>query len=287
MTIKRSKLQIGLLGLVLAFAATASLQPANAVPAPGRGYAVRLDGDWVRFDRHEHRRPADKIETIRGSQTPDGGCRGGTSGRLDQSLNRVVVGVEIAFNPSTCESVYEIRYLTASEVEELRASHKVPRPPDPEPEPAVPAPQGSANTSDPQPAANTLQTKSAAAFTESWYEDPPGWNVTGTRVTTNWSYNGNCVVTAGGTKNRTHRSQTGWGLVSEDWQNTTSCTQSRSALYAKFRDGVFCLGIDTFNTYERAEVLGEENGTASFYWPASKSGGCTNLLSHRHLTGFL
>lgn len=276
----RVSLGTGVAILTIAAMGSVNLLIAHSSPPVGKGYQVRHEGNWIYFDRRSPRRPADKIEKVSGFLDSNGNCQGGLRGSVNQTDKRVTEGVEVAFNPNTCESIYEIRFLTPKEVQDLRTKNQIPAPVPRTREPATAAPSSGE-------VLVPFAASSSAAYTESWFEDPPGWNVTWTRVTTEWSYNGTCVLSASGSKNWTKMTQTGWALISEDWSNTVGCQNSSSALYAEFKNGLFCLTIDTFNTYDRTEVRGEENGTASFYWPASKRGGCVGLLSHHYLTGFM
>ena len=58
-----------------------------------------------------------------------------------------------------------------------------------------------------------------------------------------------------------------------------SQTQVRSSSYAHFRNGIFCLTIDTHTYYDRNNAYGKYNGYLVGQVTWRKSGGCTGLLS--------
>lgn len=82
-------------------------------------------------------------------------------------------------------------------------------------------------------------------------------------------------------------SQSGWILVVWNWNNVYNCTKSSSNIYAAYQNDIFCPGSGntTYNTYNRTRVEGKGNGSTYWAWPATKSGGCSSLLSHNYIYG--
>ena len=72
----------------------------------------------------------------------------------------------------------------------------------------------------------------------------------------------------------------------DDLNGGYTCARSVSSSYAKFRNGTFCLTVDTYNTYDRNNIWGQENGGFTWSYNVTKSGGCTALLSVHHSAAF-
>lgn len=106
----RVSLGTGVAILTIAAMGSVNLPIAHSSPPVGKGYQVRHEGNWIYFDRRSPRRPADKIEKVSGFLDSNGNCQGGLRGSVNQTDKRVTEGVEVAFNPNTCESIYEIRF---------------------------------------------------------------------------------------------------------------------------------------------------------------------------------
>lgn len=160
----------------------------NSSDATGpEGYTVRYDGDWVIYDRGAEPRDG-RVELVRGEKDADGACQMSQSASSETHVTGVH-GVETAFNPETCESKYHIRELNGDEVKAVQMEHSAQD---------QPATYVGADTPKSEPANQPAASKSG--WTQSWYEDPPGWDVTYTFVRTTWNYNGSCVTSATGTQ---------------------------------------------------------------------------------------
>lgn len=89
----------------------------SATAAPG----VHREGDWVIYERvADLDLTRGTVTTVQGSRVPDGGCAFAGSRSASEPVP-AVMGMEIAYNPVTCQSrVYE-RELTAQEAAERRS----------------------------------------------------------------------------------------------------------------------------------------------------------------------
>lgn len=275
--------------LTMATMGGAFLAALTVIPAPATdqltgaetdlgGFSVRHDGDWIIYEGGTPNLDTGtaRIELIQGKQTGDGWCQMEQSASSETHVPGVQ-GVEVAFNPTTCESKYLVSELSPEQVDSIQNDT-------PREQPATPIDRDDLSADHGhgiQPAA----TKSG--WVQSWYEDPPGWDVTYTFVRTTWNYNGSCVTGASGAQEHRHMTQTGWQLYTYDWQNNYSCTKSSSNMFAAYYNDPFCPGGNntTHNTYNRTRVEGKANGSTYWAWPASKHGGCHTLLRHRYIIG--
>lgn len=199
-----------LVGLLVAPAPAVDRTHASDAAVPV-GFVVRYSGDWVIYDRGTT--PLDgRVDLVQGKRTIDGACQMLQSASSDEHVTGVH-GTEIAFNPETCESKYLVRKLSRKEVQALQPENV-------DPPLTSHIVTGTSSTSTPKQVA-----ASKSGWTQSWYEDPPGWDVTFTFVRTNWSYNGSCVTGASGTQEHRHMAQSGWTLSTWDWDNVYNCGQ--------------------------------------------------------------
>ncbi|RIK16664.1 MAG: hypothetical protein DCC50_04270 [Acidobacteria bacterium] len=243
------------------------------------GFEVRTEGDWIVYDRGKLAEDG-TLEVVQGEKADDGTCLMGDSASSRSNVG-AVYGVEIEFNPTTCQSKYWVRELTIDERDRVWSDEVGPGVQ--VDAPAVRVPDVGALGG----AASYLPAATKSGWTQSWYEDPPGWDVTYTFVRTTWTYNGSCVSGASGAQEHRHMGQTGWVLLGWDWNNVYSCAKSSSNIYAAYKNDPFCPGSGntTYNTYNRTRAEGKPDGSTYWAWPAVKSGGCSSLLSHKYLYG--
>jgi len=242
--------------LAVGLPATAAADSAGALPA-----------DWVAYDIA----PAGAtVQTTVGTSDGQSGCVFSFSGSLapGQTAERAD---EIGYSPSTCQS--QIAYTSGASAAPEAA----------QPSNADTAGSGSVASTDTDtapPPATSAAVRHSAGYMKSWYRDPVHLTVNSVQNSTNWHWNGGCVVApVSGAHTYTWFSGSGWSLQANNWQNNYSCAQSTSSSYAHFHNGIFCLTIDTDTYYNRNNVHGKANGVLTGNVKARKSGGCTGLLS--------
>jgi hypothetical protein len=132
--------------------------------------------------------------------------------------------------------------------------------------------------------ARTLATHSHG-YHKSYYEDPVQLDVNSVRNDVDWTWNGSSVSGGSCSYHYGWLSGSGWGLKENNFfcRYENSQTQVRSSSYAHFKNGIFCAFIDTHTYYDRNNAYGKSNGNLVGTISASKSGGCTGLLSFHHL----
>ncbi|MGH2997286.1 MAG: hypothetical protein ACRDM9_13305, partial [Gaiellaceae bacterium] len=99
-------------------------------------------------------------------------------------------------------------------------------------------------------------------YHKSYFEDPPGIDVNSVRNDVDWVWNGSTV--SNGLCSYTYGwfAASGWGLKENNFfcRYENSQTQLRSSSYVHFKNGIFCLFIDTHTYYERNNAYGKWNG---------------------------
>lgn len=219
------------------------------------------------------------VSVVKGRKNRDGSCTLSASGTVPPG-GLAVHSDEIAFNASTCES--QISEYRLSNEEAVAADAAGESEAGESSSLSATGESITANSTD----LSALATYSEGAYSRTWYEDPPGLDVTSVRNSTNWSYNGNCVLSNTARANYSWLSGSGWSKLSDDLNGGYTCAHSISTSYAKFKNGIFCLTIDTYNTYDRNRIYGQENGGYTWSYDVTKSGGCTGLLSVHHSSAF-
>lgn len=101
--------------------------------------------------------------------------------------------------------------------------------------------------------------------------------MTSVRNSTNWSYNGSCVLSSTARANYSWRCGGGWSKQAGDLNDGHNCDRSASTSYATFRNGIFCLTIDTCNTYDRNRTFGQENGGYTWSYEGTNETGRITL----------
>lgn len=252
-----------------------------------RGFTVRQSGDWTHYDRSDVDLSSAKwkVESFRGKRTSDGGCS--TLFTASRPANaRQVEGVEVAFNSVTCETRMATRELGESESVSRTDTHNQQR--QGLDRSSSMGAHGEATGPEVKTRSALIATATRSAFTKSWFEDPSGIDVTYTEVGTTWTYGGGCVSGVSGWYNHSYFVPTGWWVIGgPSWNNSYTCSQSTSNLYAAYANELFCPGTGnlTYNIYNRTRVEGKADGSVFYAWPATKSGGCSSLLSQRYNLG--
>jgi hypothetical protein len=246
----------------------------SAATGPTRQVPLPAGGGWHSYTRTVPDKAA--VSVVQWKKNSSGGCEITQTGTARPGAVATETH-ELAFNLSTCQSQMATYPLTSTELaaaeqkDAAASSAGVTAP-------TAPASAGASLSS----AGVTAASLHRAAYSQTWYEDPPGLDVTKVRNDTDWYSNGSCVTSASGSYAYNWLSASGWSKQSSNWRNTSRCAQSESSSYAKFRNGVFCATIDTYNTYDRNNIWGKPNGSYTWSYHATKSGGCTALLSIHH-----
>ena len=116
-----------------------------------------------------------------------------------------------------------------------------------------------------------------------YWEDPVGLDVNGVKNTVDWKWNGvNCLSPGWGSYAYDWYSPSGWALKDNNWQNVYDCSRQTSSSYVHYRNGLFCLTIDTHTYYDRNTIRGRWDGYLLAEWNTWNSGGCTGLLSFHY-----
>ena len=117
------------------------------------------------------------------------------------------------------------------------------------------------------------------------WEDPPQIDVTTTKSTVRWrqEQGSSCLSGANFEAHWGWASSTGWNRETASWQHDFDCGCASMNTYGTYHNSVFCptgaTDTDHYNTF----FSGKPNGAWYVQWGASKSGGCTNLLSPEHI----
>lgn len=258
--------------LALVLAAVA----AGIVP---RAASASSASDWVTYDPPP---PGSVVETFQGQPDGQGGCSFDFSASLtpDQTAARAD---EVAFDQSTCQSQVAFTYDSNAAPEAPIGSDTDATESGPVPSPVEVTTALGARLAAASPAPSPSPARHSAGYMKSWYQDPIALVVNSVQNSTDWNWDGTCVVApVSGGYRYTWFSTSGWVLQQNNWQNTYNCTQSTSSSYVHFHNGIFCVGIATDIYYNRNTVHGMFNGTLTGNVSATKSGGCIGLLSFHY-----
>lgn len=141
-----------------------------------------------------------------------------------------------------------------------------------------------------------------SAFHKTYYEDPPGIDVTSVQAEVEWTTDGSCVASYWSY----HTGEWGWFSPS-GWERTSyalnhykDCGGTTTIVEGKFRNDLFCRalagpilsliwgdGATTWTEYTPTVIKGQLDGSYWMQWTAYKSGGCSNLLSFQRTHGYL
>lgn len=242
---------------------------------------------------------------LNGERLSDGSCRITHEGRIP--ANEEMAAIEVAYDPGTCRSLVEIG--TWKGDDELITGEgnrgKTDR------EHAEQSADARATGRRVRSAASTRK----RAYTWAWYDDPLRWTeedvedegvippVNWVRTDVTWEPDGTCVVPTGAYGATDlydyYLSETGWSRVSRRWGQPLQQGASGycgGPIYSKgflhYRNVPFCVALTaplpylppdprgpTNTYYEPTAVEGYKDGTARFYWQATrKEGGCNELL---------
>jgi hypothetical protein len=264
--------RVVLIGCVVALVALLGSNVARASRPADEGTVdgVTIDSQGrVHYDVDLTELPGHEIVTEPGLRTSAGTC---SFSALQQGVAgepTVLVVTEVSFDPNTCtrtlaRAAYSRDALPPSVREKL-------------------ADQPGATT-DERSSGSTSESEMGIQATWSGsikvnVEDPPQIDVTTTKSILTW--------TSGGSA--TQRSEwgwyspTGWSRVSYDSWHYDGSTLGFTSTTAHYRNGTFCLTIDTHTYHNVTLFTGYFNGGWEWSYEVDKSGGCTSLLHYEYI----
>lgn len=246
-----------------------STEQGGAVLAATSRVVVRQDGDWVRWDFAEPLSDDVEVFTTRGQRGVDGHCRYTGEGSSDGSQRNVlIVEREVAQNLNRCLMVSERATLTEEDAFKRGFLDE--------------APAGmETDTAGDNQTALTLETHYAKdGYLKTNYEDPPQIDVTSVTANVSWSTSGGSVTGSHRVANWGWYSPSGWGRHGSWWGGSSNSSFAWTSVYGLYKNGIFCLTIDTWNDYDTTNFRGFGNGSSDWWWASDKWGGCTGLLHH-------
>lgn len=187
-----------------------------------------------------------------------------------------VQGDEVAFNPSTCQSVYAVGPIqgSASDTDGAHVQGE--------------GTSSASGGSDGAAEASSASTSTVAFYMKTYYEDPVNKDVTSLRNDVEWNYTyGVCNNWYKWKRHAYWFTASGWQLDAAHDFPYFSCGRAESNSYAYMKNPVFCAGNTTWNYYYNPHyVWGGYHGAAHYKWNDDKAGGCTGLLSHHYTVGW-
>lgn len=242
--------------------------------------------------------PGSSIKQVRGVSDDAGNCRYDIDLALGPNQD-ALYGRQIRHDPNQCiTEVAELRGQDAieaiekSEAEEdksegaTKGGEGAPKPGKGEPQPGggppVSAPPGTSVTQT-ETDVNTAAYINSQGHLRTLWEDPVDLTVAEVTNTVNWWWNNyNCLEPGWGSYRYYWYSPSGWELLNNNWRNYYWCDRQESSSFARFRNGAFCFGIDTYADWDRNWIWGYWDGWLRARWSTWVSGGCTDLLSFEY-----
>lgn len=126
-----------------------------------------------------------------------------------------------------------------------------------------------------------------AAFHKTYYEDPPGIDVTSVTVEVAWMADDVCTSNFGSNHDAStgYFEYTGWVQDYAHWSRASDCSGATTRIDAKYYNSTFCpallgvLGPTTHIEYAPTLVKGLRNGQYYTEWAAYLWGGCKEMLT--------
>lgn len=235
------------------------------------GTAV-AQADWITYPLPPGVNPAlTTQQTVQGDRLGSA-CEFTFSGTLAPG-SAGVEGDEVAFNPTTCQALYDVGPIQDSNA-------------------TTDATNSSTDESSGSLGGGTSCCATTAAYLKTYWEDPVGIDVTSLRndVEWNWHY-GVCDNWMKWKRRATWYSPSGWVLNWVGDNPSIVCDQARSISHAQMENAPFCFTISggppTYTTYYyNHEIWGDPYGIAHYTYHDVVSGGCTSLLSHHYSAAY-
>ncbi len=272
----------------LALVCVASVPAASAAVAPAQVQATYTDGAGVvHYAFDPNALPSSTVAPQQGKRSPTGGCRftdSGEGAKASKLGPTIEVSRELTFDAANCKRDLAVAKYRASSIPPVVAQRLGPQ------ADALAATRSAASRGAAKKAgAKRGASARAAAYSYSGYlklnvEDPPQIDVTSTTANVQWNASG-CVGASYHAANWGWYSPSGWDRTNASWNYDNNCSRAYTNTYGKFRNGVFCLTIDTWTEHKKTWFEGRPYG--GWYWSYSvdKWGGCTGLLHYEHIVG--
>lgn len=211
--------------------------------------------------------PGAEVTVEQGDRTERGTCRFHTDQHGTAGTPSVLVVTELSFDPHTCtRQLARAEYTRGAVPPSVRNEFA-----------AHPDTATDSVSSAPEPGFGTLATWSGSLKVN--VEDPPQIDVTTTKSDITW--------TSGGSASQTSHwgwySPSGWGRESYDYNHYDGITLASVNTTAHYRNGVFCLTIDTHTYHNQTYFRGDFDGGWYWSYEVDKSGGCTGLLHYEYI----
>jgi hypothetical protein len=272
------RLRLGTVAIgVLAASSLAALAPPAAGAAEPRGVSgttVGADGVY-RYSVDLAQLPGATVHADRGVRQPTGACQFADSARGRPSgSGKVLYVTEISFDPATCtRQLARAEYPRSAVPPAVRAKLVSPE-------------QAEASATKPSrkagPTAGVGTLASWAGSLQVNVEDPVQINVTTTRSTLGWSYDGTYLYGNHGAL-WDWFSPSGWSRNAYHWNYGNTGWYAYTDTYGKYRNGVFCLTIDTWTEHLQTYFEGWYDGWWYWSYRVNKWGGCTALLHYEYI----
>lgn len=261
----------------LSVGTAAQAEPDGGVQVLANGVTVDRQGR-VDYNVDLSELPGASISTEKGVQTQAGSCKFNTGQRGKAGNAKVLVVTELSFDPTTCSrqvarAEYPRNQLPASVRAKLTTQQDT-------------SEKRSAADEAPLPVAPTAP---KAALAAAWsgslkvnVEDPPQIDVTTTHSFLDWSTDGVYLYSD-------HRAEwgwftgSGWGRESGRFSYDNNGSWAYTDVAGHFRNGVFCLTIDTHTYHNKTYFEGWYDGYWYWEYEVDKSGGCTDLLHYEYI----
>jgi hypothetical protein len=284
-----------LVAVAMAFV-LAVLLAASGAGGAAANEPLTLEGDEVITYGLEPYELENSTRIIRqGERMPDGSCAFSAERSLQPGES--IAEIEIAYDPATCRSLYEVGILVGGDQGLDGGADS-----DSATEGATTNP-GSAGLSSAAAPIGTF-----AAFQWSWFDEPARWvrgcdvedpcpplpPVNTVRNGIEWSPDGTCAVAPGTIGWMDFRITwlvlTGWQVIRNDWAHSPDPIPCDQDIFSQnvnhFQNRAFCAALlgppfllfPTNTYYDINKVRGDENGTAFFSWQWRKDGPCSALL---------
>ncbi len=196
---------------------------------------------------------------------------GSGTGRADRTGPKVTVMTETTFDARTCTrelavATYSRALAPASVVGKLDAS------------PTATTSGAAAGTRGPLAPAVTRYIGSLKVNVE----DPAQIDVTSTKSRVEWSGR-SCVSSSYHNAYWHWFSGSGWRRTNAHWSYGRNCRRAYTNTYGKYRNGVFCVTIDTYTEHKQTRFDGRPRGGWHWAYHVDKWGGCNGLLHYEHI----
>lgn len=237
----------------------------RVVLVEGPDLRIAQDGRWVRY---EHLQELASVETLTyyGESTDDGGCIYSGEDVVQPTGKVILEEREIAQDHANCIMVTEIGEPSDERAAELRQ-------------------EVLDDVSEVGSGDNFAPLAEKTAWQKTVHRDPLLLEVSGSRVSLRFNYNGSCATRLGYGVTLIRLAATGWVLNSSTTSRQDLCSEVHVQNHSSFMNAGFCYALigvhsGTVTTYMN-RVRGLPNGYVGYNWTTSKSGLCSYLL-HFH-----